>query len=279
MNRVLSAAAGFLAVATATAAQAGTPYAGIEGGLLIGRDNDVDEFADFTTSQSPASPAGPGGPADQEFDDTFIVAYKKGYDFDVVGGYDFGILRLELELGQRQAGLRQLVPDETAGAFLETINGELNRPSAAPDPGAPGQAALTTRNFDLSGNMRVRSAMIDGLLDLPVTDRITLYGGGGYGRSWVRALGDTDSAMAWQYILGARYKLSDRVELGIKHRYFNSGMAKLRHSGVAYDGNPDRLTVTPPGADIDQTTDLLLRPEIEGAVRTRSYMASLIYNF
>ena len=88
--------------------------------------------------------------------------------------------------------------------------------------------------------------------------------------------------MAWQYILGARYKLSDHVELGIKHRYFNSGIVKVRHEGVGFDGNPDRLMVTPPdgpATDIDRTTGVLLTPEIEGEFRTRSYMASLIYNF
>lgn len=250
--------------------------------MLVGRSNDVDHLADFTTSQSPASPVGPAGPADREFDDVFIVSYNKGYDVDIIGGYDFGLFRLELELGQRSADLGELKPDETADSLLDTVNDELNRPSSAPDPGAPGLAALTGGDLGLSGRMQVRSAMINGLLDLPVTRRATLYAGGGYGRSWTKALRDSDSAGAWQYIVGARYKLSDHVELGIKHRYFNSGIVRLQHQGIPFDGNPNRLTVTPPGGpatDIDQTTDVLLRPEIEGEFRARSYMASLIYNF
>jgi opacity protein-like surface antigen len=282
MYRILLASAAALAGALPTPAAAGSPYVGIEAGLLVGRNNDVDHLAEFTTSQSPVSPLGPTGPADREFDDAFIVSYDKGYDVDVIGGYDFGILRLELELGQRSAGLRDLRPDETADSLLYTVNDELNRPSSAPDPGAPGLPALTGGDLDLPGRMRVRSAMIDGLLDFPVTKRATLFAGGGYGRSWTKALGDSDSAWAWQYIVGARYKLSDRVELGIKHRYFNSGIVRLRHQGVPFDGNPNRLTVTPPSGpatDIDQTTDVLLRPEIEGEFRSRSYMASLIYNF
>ena len=277
MNRLLSAAAALLAIATATSAQAGSPYVGIETGLTVGRSNDVDEVADFATSQDPASPAGPAGPADQEFDDVFIVPYKNGYDVAVLGGYDFGMFRLELELGQRAVGLRDLRPDETADSLLETVNNELNRPSAPPDPGAPGFPALVASDFGLSGKMRVRSAMIDGLFDLPVTKRATLYAGGGYGRSFARTLGDSDSAWAWQYMIGARYKLSGHVELGIKHRYFNSGIVRLRHEGIAYAGNPNRLIID--GTDIDQTTNVLLRPEIEGEFRTRSYMASLFYNF
>lgn len=277
MYRFLSAAAVSLGIAIPAAAHAGSPYIGIEAGLSSGRSNDVDEVADFAASQDPALPSGPAGPDDQEFDDVFIVPYDKGYDVAVIGGYDFGIIRLELELGQRSVGLRDLKPDETADSLIETLNSALNRPSQAPDPGAPGLAALTIGDFELSGKMRARSAMIDALLDLPVAKRATLYAGGGYGRSWVRALGDSDSAWAWQYIIGARYKVSDHVELGVKHRYFNSGIVRVRQQEIAYDGNPNRLTID--GTDIDQTIDAFLRPEIEGEFRTRSYMASLLYNF
>ena len=77
MIRLLSAAAASLAIATATSAQAGSPYAGIEAGLLSGRSNDVDQFADFTTSQTPTSPAGPASPDDREFDDVFIVSLRR----------------------------------------------------------------------------------------------------------------------------------------------------------------------------------------------------------
>ncbi|HXG80711.1 MAG TPA: outer membrane beta-barrel protein [Sphingomicrobium sp.] len=271
-----------LAIAIPTSAQSGTPYVGIEAGLAVGRSNDVDEVVVFTTTQTPSSPPAPAGPADQEFDDTFIVPYRNGFDVAVMGGYDFGFLRIELELARKQAGLRDLRPDETADGFVGALNSALNRPSAAPDPGAPGLAPLTGADFDLSGKMRVSSAMVDALLDLKLTKKATLYAGGGYGRSWARALGDADSAWAWQYILGARYKLSDHVELGIKHRYFNSGIVKLRHGGIEFAGNPNRLTITPPGGtatDVDQTTSALVMPEIEGEFRARSYMASLIYNF
>lgn len=277
MNRLLPAAAASLAIAVPTAAHAGSPYVGIEAGLAVGRSNDVDEVANFATSQTPASPSGPAGPDDQEFDDTFIVPYENGYDVGLVGGYDFGMFRLEFEFGQRAVSLDELKPDETSGTMIDTLNTALNRPSAAPDPGAPGFPAFAAGDFGLSGKMRVRSAMVDALFDLPVTKRATLYAGGGYGRSFARALGDSDSAWAWQYMLGARYKLSDDVELGIKHRYFNSGIVRLRHEGIAYTGNANRLTIE--GTDIDQTTNVLLRPEIEGEFRTRSYMASLFYNF
>lgn len=282
MDRRFLAAAAALAIAIPTVAQAGSPYVGIEAGLMVARSNDVDEVGDFTTGQNPTSPAGPAGPADQEFDDAFIAPYKKGSDVAVIGGYDFGFIRLELELGHKQANLGNLKPDETADSLVATLNSALNRPSAAPDPGAPGLPALTAHDVDLSGKMRVKSAMVDALLDLKVTNHATLYAGGGYGRSWASALGDSDSAWAWQYIIGARYKLSDHVELGIKHRYFNSGIVKLQHEGIAFAGNPNRLTVTPPGGpatDVDQTTNVVITPEIEGAFRARSYMAGLIYNF
>ena len=282
MSRILLAGAAALAGAWPTPAAAGSPYVGIDAGLLVGRPNDIDEFADFTTRQMPAIPPGPAGLADQEFDDVFSVPYEEGYEVNILGGYDFGPIRVEVELGRKQAGLGDLTRDDIADSFIDTVNEELNRPSTASDPGAPGLPALSDRDFDLSGKLRVHSAMINGLLDISATDRITAYGGGGYGRSSVRALGDKDSATAWQYIIGVRYKLSDRVELGIKHRYFNSGVVRLRHDGVPYAGNPDRVTITPPNVpatDVDQTTNVLLRPEIEGRFRSRSFLASLIYTF
>jgi hypothetical protein len=41
--------------------------------------------------------------------------------------------------------------------------------------------------------------------------------------------------------------VSDHVEVGFKHVYFNSGILRLRHAGITYAGNPNRLTIAPSG--------------------------------
>lgn len=260
-------------------AEAGSPYVSMQGGILVGRDNDVDEFTSYSASQEPVAPA---VPPDVEFDDVLAVGYQTGTDFGLAAGYDFGMFRVELELARKKAQLEGLRPDENLDSFVSSVNSVLNRPSVSPDPGAPGLSALGVRDFDLAGDMVMRSAMVNAMLDVGVADRTSAYAGGGYGRSGAKALGDTDGAWAWQYFAGIRYALSDHVEVGFKHIYFNSGILRLRHDGIAYAGNPNRLAVAPPGGSptlVDQAATLLLRPEIEGEVRSRSFLATVNYNF
>lgn len=264
------------------AAHADSPYIAIEGGVLLGRNNDVDEHIDFTSVQNPATPAAPAGPPDVEFDDVLAVGYGHGADIDIVGGYDFGMLRLELELGYKRSDLHHVEPDENFGRFLASINAGLNRPSAEPDPGSPGLPALAIDDFDLDGRIRVLSAMTNALVDIGLGDKLSVYGGGGYGRTWAKALGDMDGAWGWQWIAGVRYQIGPHVELGAKYRYFNSGVLRLRQGALPYAGNADRIPVPSPGGGatiVDQTTDALLTPEIEGRFRSRSLLGSLIFKF
>ena len=275
MKRIFLAAVAAAAISGSAAGRAGTPYVGIEGGLLVGRDNDIDERVDFTATQNPASPPALAGPSDTEFDDVFNLAYEPGHDIGLIGGYDFGRFRVELELAHKRTGFDETVADETFDALNAALNSGLNRPSASPDPGAPGLPALGDGDFEVDGKISVRSAMVNGLLDFPLGDKLTLYGGGGYGRAQIKAMGDKHSSWAWQYLVGLRYAISSRVELGFKHRYFNSGIVKLQGRGQDFAGNPDRLTID--GTTVDRTTTVRLMPELEGEFRTRSYMLTLTY--
>ncbi len=65
-------------LATPAVARDGAWYAGIEGGLMIVEDTELD-YLDPTVS----------------VDEGVIVDHKIGYDVDVIGGYDFGMFRLE----------------------------------------------------------------------------------------------------------------------------------------------------------------------------------------
>ena len=207
--------------ASPATADPGTFYVGVEGGIAFGRDNDIDVITVV------------------EFDDVLSLGYRPGHDFGMVGGYDLGPLRLELDVAHKGVPLDAVEPDENYDNFLDSTNS------------APGDVGI-------SGRMKVATAMLNGLADIPVTDRLTLYGGGGYGRSRAHALGDRDGAWAWQWIAGIRYTVSDHVELGLKQRYFNSGIVKLR-------GDPFSLD------------SAIITPELEGEFRTRSLLASLIF--
>src|SRR5687767_2340030 len=156
MRKYLLAAVAVSAIASPAVARDGAGYIGVEGGILFPKDNDADVFADFTTTQVPATPAGPAGPADVNFEDAFGIDYKRGYDVDLIGGYDFGMFRLEAELAYKRAKVDEFEVDNTD---IAALNAALNRPSADPDPGAPGLAGLGAEDFDLEGKVTVLSAM------------------------------------------------------------------------------------------------------------------------
>ncbi len=66
------------------------------------------------------------------------------------------MFRIEAELGRKRAKLDNF---EVDGDFLNALNVALNRPSVAPDIGAPGGAAVTAGDLDLDSRVKVRSIM------------------------------------------------------------------------------------------------------------------------
>lgn len=262
----------FAVLTLATPALA-NPYVGVDLGVSRARANDMDQDVTFTTT-----PANPAVPDYVEYDDAFALRYKKGVDMDLVAGYDFGWLRLEAELGRKRSRLQEKDVDDTTDQYIEELNAALNRPSAAPEPGAPGLAPLTIRDFQPNnGSMRVTSLVANALLDWKVGSRLTFYGGGGYGRSWGRVFGQSDKSMAWQYIVGARVRITDQVDVGLKYRYFNSGHFRMFEDPYQFAGNPDRITVG--STPVDQTTSANVSSDVEGEWRTRNLLLSLLYNF
>lgn len=263
-------------LAAASPASAGNPYVEVGIGAVDARANDIDETIDYSTTQTPAVPAA-AAPSDIFVDDVFGTRSKQRYEAAVSAGYDFGWLRLEGELSHRAVKTSRIAADDGAEDFLAQLNANLNRPSTAPDPGAPGLPALALADFQRPGHIRARAAMVNAIFDGKVADRLTLFAGAGIGRSWVRGFGDTDSARAWQYQLGARTPISDRLELGVKFRYFNSGIVKLVDAPRNFGGNPDGVDVS--GTPVTRTTNAAVTQDFEGNFRTRSLLATLGYRF
>lgn len=279
MRLVFGVAGVASAILLSSAAQAGSPYVSVEAGVFQGRDNDIDEIVAYQSSQ----PAVPPSEADQEYDDAFRINYgPRGREVGILGGYDFGWLRLELELSHKNSALRDLDLDDNSTLFLNSINSALNRPSAPPDIGAPGLPALGIDDFDLDGRMKVTSAMVNAQVDIGITKRLSLSFGYGGGRTRVSGLGDSDGAWGFQRVANLRYAISPKVELGIKYRQFNSGIIKLQADEVVYAGNPDRVPIPQPGGGTslgDVTTNARVIPELEGAFRGYSYLGTLTFNF
>jgi hypothetical protein len=73
-------------------------------------------------------------------------------------------------------------------------------------------------------------------------------------------------------MIGARYSVTDRIDLGLKYRKFASGIIKLDHDPIDYAGNPDQ------GATAVSTRTAAIAPDIEGEFRTRGVSLTLSYN-
>lgn len=184
MRSYLLAAAAAAAIATPALARDGSPYVGIEAGVMIVEDLPLD-VTDGTVT----------------FDNGLNLDFKPSLDADVIAGYDFGVFRLEGELGYKRLNV-----DEA------TISTAL-----AADLGVP------AGQFDVDSKGRVLSLMANGLFDIGGEDGWAGYVGGGIGRARVKIAGDRDSAFAWQAIAGVRKSISENVDLGLKYRYFRTG--------------------------------------------------------
>ena len=129
MKYCLLAAVAVTAIAAPAQARDGQAYFGVEGGIMKPKSMDADALVDFTST-----PALPAGPTDVAVDNAIDFDFDMGWDVDAIAGYDFGVFRVEAELGYKKAD-REFDVDED---FVAGLNTALNRPSGVGDPGAPG---------------------------------------------------------------------------------------------------------------------------------------------
>ena len=280
---ILLTAVAAAAISSPALARDGQGYAGIEGGIMFPKETDADVFVDYTTVQIPAI-AGPGlpitaPPVDFELGNALGIDSNTGWDVDLIAGYDFGGFRLEGELGFKRATLDELNVDDS---FIAALNTDLNRPSALPDPGAPGLPALIPDDFDLDDKVRVASFMVNALADFGDDDGLSFYAGVGLCYAKVKMLDESDGAWAAQLIAGARFAVSPGIDLGVKYRYFRTAKVDLSDDeAFVLAGNPDRVnagTVLAP-VNVDRTSNALVLTDFENKFSSHSLLASLIFNF
>ena len=107
------------------------------------------------------------------------------------------------------------------------------------------------------------------------------YAGAGLGGANVKLAGEGDTAWAMQLIAGARYALSQSVDIGLKYRYFRTSNVDLSDEPLALAGNSNRVNVGTATAPvfIDQVTNAVVITDFEQKFRSHSVLASLIFNF
>ena len=219
----IAAALASTAIATPAVARDHSLYVGLEGGAMIVEDMNL-HYTDATHSI-------PNG---------YIENFGTGWDVDAIAGYDFGVFRLEGELGYKHANADGVNVDPTVSPNL-------------------------SGNLD-GGRVNVLSGMINALLDFGNEDGLSGYIGGGAGLANVKlraatgtpgahALSDSDSHFALQAIAGVRYAVSQNIDVGIKVRHFEARNLKFSDT---FNGAPFTL---------------------DGSFKENSLLASVIYNF
>lgn len=214
------------AAVTAAPAQArdGEMYVGADLGLLLEDQVDVDLAQ--TDPQTNAA----------------FAETNQGIDTAIVLGYDFGGFRLEAEGAYKTAGIDDITilnPTFTADGFGQPVS-------------------VVADDADL----RIFSGMLNGLLEFGSDDGIQVFAGGGVGFASIDLtldpgqigplVDDSGSDLAYQALAGARIAVSDRLDVGLKYRYFVIDEFELE----AINGAP-----------------------IEVDFQSHSILASLVYNF
>ncbi|MEO6434019.1 MAG: outer membrane beta-barrel protein [Sphingomicrobium sp.] len=239
MRNLLLATAAILAIATPAAARDNSGYVGLEGGVMFPNKSHVDASVDFTD------------PLVVDLADREIarVDHKTGYDIDAIAGYDFGMFRIEGELGYKRAKNKELEIDQD---FIDDLN-------------AGAGTAFIASDYDLGGHTSVKSAMLNGLVDFGPDNGINGYVGAGVGRAKVKAFGESDSGWAYQLIAGVRMPVSDAIDVGLKYRYFRTGKLNFNND----------VPFTGVGVGSGGTVFL----DNDTKYSSHSLLASLIFNF
>ena len=167
---------------------------------------------------------------------------KIGFDVDVLGGYDFGVVRLEGELAYKRATLRDTKVD--VGADQSDHRSVLRRRrrcerSSRAWSTVCSTSATTTAGPAMSAAVSVSpGSSTTRISSSPLLDDLDFS--------------DSDGSVAWQGIAGVRKAISPNMDLGLKYRLLNV-------SNLDFEEGP--------GFDL------------HGRLRSHSLLLSLIYNF
>ena len=235
MRNYLLAAVAAAALTTPAMARDKSVYVGVDAGVMLVEDTNLDYNYDYDIDET------------FDIDDAITVDHNLGFDVALFAGYDFGLVRGELELGYKRASIDEV---QLHSDFIEFQTG-------FPDTNP-------TEPFEADGRVRVWSAMANVLFDFGDEDGWSGFLGGGLG--WanvdydmdiagIGSASDDDGAVAWQVLAGIRKAITPNIDLGLKYRFFNV-------SKLDFD--------EPLGNDIES---------LDGRFRSHSLLLSLIYNF
>lgn len=191
-------------------------YAGLSVGIASVQDTDIRYYDDGGVF---------GGTGAQDSVDGRINL-NGAAEFKGVLGYDFGMVRADVEVAYQRNKLKSLTIDRVNGAAVTLSSAD----------GADICDYLETDDCSVSGNTigfaggsRVRqlSALANVWLDVPLGKVITPYVGGGLGVTGFEIDGEGKARLAWQLGAGVAVKLSPAVSLTADYRHRQAKGSKL----------------------------------------------------
>ena len=96
MRKYLLAAVAGAVIASPAIAKDNSGYVGADFGIVWPKSHDVEGAIDFTNDAVPDIP----------FHNIGNLEYNPGFDGDIIGGYDFGMSRIEGELGYKHGKIK-----------------------------------------------------------------------------------------------------------------------------------------------------------------------------
>jgi opacity protein-like surface antigen len=172
---VLALALASTSFAAPALARDGTFYAGLEGGVMLVEDSGFD-YTDGVVGT---------------INNAYTLDHKPGWDIDAIAGYDFGMIRVEGELGYKRASV-----DE-----VEVASG------IAPPAGFGS-------HFNADGHSTAWSVMLNALLDFGDENGWSGYVGPGIGAAHVTE--DFDIPAIDKFFDGSRGRIAWQVVAGVR---------------------------------------------------------------
>jgi opacity protein-like surface antigen len=245
LRKYLLAAAAAAAIASPAAARDGSGYFGVEAGVLFPKDTSASVTGTYYYYY--------------DVDIDADTDYKTGFDADLIAGYDFGLVRVEGELGWKRAKHKKYDGPANVTYYDSGVGDYVTYDAFAGDEVTDGETSVV-------------SVMANVLLDFGNEDGLSFYAGGGAG--WARTkyefdvsatnsnvdfirLSTKESGFAWQAIAGVRYAITPNMDVGLKYRYF-------RGNSVGSENFSDEFS------DLDMDV---------GRFKSHSLLASLVMNF
>ena len=177
-------------------------YIGGDVGILLPRNTEVD-ITDVTTGST--------------FENAVDIQYDTGWEIDGNVGYDLGMFKIEAEAAYKHSNFDAVDPSAAWVAFLQ-----------ARVPGV----IVVDQDINLDEGIDIINLMANGMVDFGADDGFGGYVGGGIGFGFAKAYGESDEGLAWQLIAGARYPVSESIDIGVKYKYFDMSDVDFRTGTV-----------------------------------------------